>query len=310
MNALAPAQPGQSLRLASLLPLGVGLLAMYLPTFIDVADIFWRNERGTAGPLILMICAWIAWKQRAELIAAPPEGAMPRLGMVVLAIGLIGYVIGRSQEIHLIEVGSLIPVMASLLLIYRGMAGLRAMWFPLFFLLFVVPLPGSLLDAILLPLKQQVSIASESVMYWLGFPVARSGVVLNIGPYQLLIADACSGLSSMISLTGIGLVFVYLARNPGWAHNAILLIAVLPIAFIANIMRVCLLMWVTYAYGDGAGRAFHDQAGYLEIVLAFAMFFGFDLILAGLLRVLRRGRSNQSARQTPAGIQLQKGDSR
>lgn len=207
MIALAPAQPGQSLRPASLVPLAVGLLAMYVPTFIDVADIFWRNERGTAGPLILMICAWIAWKQRGELIAASPEGAMPRLGAAVLAIGLIGYVIGRSQEIHLIEVGSLIPVMASLLLIYRGMAGLRAMWFPLFFLLFVVPLPGSLLDAILLPLKQQVSIASEAVMYWLGFPVARSGVVLNIGPYQLLIADACSGLSSMISLTGIGLVF-------------------------------------------------------------------------------------------------------
>jgi hypothetical protein len=69
-------------------------------------------------------------------------------------------------------------------------------------------------------------------------------------------------------------------------------------------------MWVTYAYGDGAGRAFHDQAGYLEIVLAFAMFFGFDLILAGLLRLFRRGRSTQPARPTPAGIHLQKGDSR
>jgi hypothetical protein len=69
-------------------------------------------------------------------------------------------------------------------------------------------------------------------------------------------------------------------------------------------------MWVTYAYGDGAGRAFHDQAGYLEIVLAFAMFFGFDLVLNGLLRLFRRGGRNQSARPMAAGIHLQKGDSR
>ena len=310
MSALAPSPSAQPMPMASLLPLGIGLLAMYVPTFVDVATTFWRNERGTAGPLILMICAWIAWRQRDELIKASPDGAMPRLGAAMLAIGLAAYVIGRSQEIHLIEVGSLIPVLASLLLIYRGIAGLRVRWFALGFLLFVGPLPGSLLDAILLPLKQQVALASESVMYWLGYPVARSGVVLNIGPYQLLIADACSGLSSMISLTGIGLVFVYLARNPSWIHNAILLLAVLPIAFAANVIRVCLLMWVTYAYGDGAGRAFHDQAGYLEIVLAFAMFFGFDWLLAGLLRLLGRGRNNLPARQASTGIHLQKGGSR
>jgi len=310
MIALAPSRSAQPMPMASLVPLGIGLLAMYVPTFVDVATTFWRNERGTAGPLILMICAWIAWRQRDALIKASPDGAMPRLGAVMLAIGLIAYVIGRSQEIHLIEVGSLIPVLASLLLIYRGIAGLRVMWFALSFLLFVVPLPGSLLDAILLPLKQQVSVASESVMYWLGYPVARSGVVLNIGPYQLLIADACSGLSSMISLTGIGLVFVYLARNPSWIHNAVLLLAVLPIAFVANVIRVCLLMWVTYVYGDGAGRAFHDQAGYLEIVLAFVMFFGFDWLLAGLLRLLGRGHNTQSALQASGGMPVQKGGMR
>ena len=88
----------------------------------------------------------------------------------------------------------------------------------------------------------------------------------------------------MISLTGIGLVYVYLARNPGLWHNAVLLLAVLPIAFIANIARVCLLMWVTYAFGESAGQQFHDQAGYLEIVLAFALFFGLD----ALINIFRR----------------------
>jgi exosortase len=200
-------------------------------------------------------------------------------GAVLAAFGLAMYAIGRSQQFHQFEVGSAIPVLAGLVLALRGTAGLRAAWFPLFFLAFVVPLPGSVLDAILVPLKQLVSIVAEEVMYLAGYPVARTGVVLTIGPYQLLIADACSGLSSMIALTGIGLVYVYVAGNPGRLHNAVLLAAVLPIAFIANLARVCLLMWVTFTFGDAAGQRFHDQAGYLEIAFAFALFFGLDALL-------------------------------
>ena len=255
------------------------LLFMFVPTFIDVARTFWQNERGTAGPLILAICAWLIWGKRDALMALPQTHARPLGASGLLAFGLVCYVIGRSQALHVLEVGSLIPVCAAIIMALRGTQGLRIMWFALFFLLFVIPLPGSLLDAILVPLKQQVSAVSESIMYALGFPVARSGVVISIGQYQLLIADACSGLSSMISLTGIGLVYVYMARNSGIWHNALLLLAVLPIAFVANIVRVCLLMWVTYAYGESAGQNFHDQAGYLEIVLAFALFFGLDALI-------------------------------
>jgi hypothetical protein len=255
------------------------LLFMFVPTFIDVARTFWQNERGTAGPLILAICAWLVWSKRDALMAVPQHHANPLGASVLLALGLACYVIGRSQDLHVLEVGALIPVCAAIIMALRGMPGLRIMWFVLFFLLFVIPLPGSLLDAILVPLKQQVSAVSESIMYALGFPVARSGVVISIGQYQLLIADACSGLSSMISLTGIGLVYVYLARNTGVWHNLLLLLAVLPIAFVSNIVRVCLLMWVTYAFGESAGQRFHDQAGYLEIVLAFGLFFGLDALI-------------------------------
>jgi exosortase B len=268
----------------TVLPIAIGLLLMYIPTFIGVARTFWSQERGTAGPIILAICAWLVWTKREALSSLPSASGTSYRATLLFIFGLACYVIGRSQELHVLEVGSIIPVCAAVIWAMRGMAGLRVMWFVLFFLLFVIPLPGSLLDAILVPLKQQVSMVSESIMYALGFPVARSGVVISIGQYQLLIADACSGLSSMISLTGIGLVYVYLARNPGLWHNAVLLLAVLPIAFIANIARVCLLMWVTYAFGESAGQQFHDQAGYLEIVLAFALFFGLD----ALINIFRR----------------------
>jgi exosortase len=115
-----------------------------------------------------------------------------------------------------------------------------------------------------------------------GYPIARTGVVLVIDSYSLLIADACSGLNSMLALSGIGLLYVYLAGHSQRWMNAVLLLSILPIAFIANIIRVLLLVLVTYYEGDAAGRAFHDQAGVLEIALAFGGFFLLDHLMVRL----------------------------
>jgi exosortase B len=294
MDLAATLRPYPSLVVAAL-PVVVGLLALYVPTFVDVSRIYWANERGSAGPMILAISAWLVWRVRDRLLEASDSRVMPRTGTALLALGLAMYAIGRSQDFAQFEVGSMVPVLAGIVLGLRGPTGLRAAWFPLLFLAFVVPLPGSLLDAILVPLKQQVSVAAELIMHGLGFPVARTGVVLTIGPYQLLIADACSGLNSMISLTGVGLVYVYTAGHASRLHNLVLLALVLPIAFVANMARVCLLMWVTFEFGDLAGQRFHDWAGYLEIVLAFALFFGLDAMLGAASRFAGRLSGRRAA---------------
>ncbi|MEI7443662.1 MAG: exosortase B [Burkholderiales bacterium] len=288
-----------SVPVVAVLPVAVGLLAMYVPTFLDVSRVYWANERGSAGPMILAISAWLLWRVRDRLLGASDRGALPVAGSVLLAFGLALYAIGRSQDFPQLEVGSMVPVLAGMVLGLRGVAGLRAAWFPLLFLVFVVPIPGSLLDAILVPLKQQVSVAAEWIMYTLGFPVARTGVVLTVGPYQLLIADACSGLNSMISLTGVGLVYVHTAGHASRLHNLALLSLVLPIAFVANIVRVCLLMWVTFEFGDIAGQRFHDWAGYLEIVLAFALFFGLDALFGAAGRLVGRVAGTRTAEARP-----------
>jgi exosortase B len=294
MDLAATLRPYPSFVVAAI-PVVVGLLALYVPTFVDVSRIYWANERGSAGPMILAISAWLIWRVRDRLLEASDVRAMPRAGTALLALGLAMYAIGRSQDFAQFEVGSMVPVLAGIVLGLRGTAGLRAAWFPLLFLAFVVPLPGSLLDAILVPLKQQVSVAAELIMHGLGFPVARTGVVLTIGPYQLLIADACSGLNSMISLTGVGLVYVYTAGHASRLHNLVLLALVLPIAFIANMARVCLLMWITFEFGDIAGQRFHDWAGYLEIVLAFVLFFGLDAMLGAATHLAGRLSGRRAA---------------
>ena len=107
--------------------------------------------------------------------------------------------------------------------------------------------------------------------------------VLTIGAYSLLIADACSGLNSMVALSGIGLLYVYLAGHASRAHNIALLLSILPIAFLANIIRVALLVLITYYGGESSGKAFHDHAGVLEVALAFGGFFAFDHLLMLML---------------------------
>jgi exosortase B len=261
------------------LPVVAGLLVLYAPTYLDLYDTFWRNERGSHGPIIFLISTWLAWRER-QAFESTADTRMPRLGWALVAIGLACYVLGRSQDFIQFEAGSQIPLLAGLVLALAGRRAFRRLWFPILFLVFLVPVPGSLLDAILLPLKQLVSAVCEELLYLAGYPVARTGVVLQIGAYQLLIADACSGLNSMVALSGIGLLFVYLAAPASRVQSAILLVSVLPIAFIANVARVLILLLVTYYYGDAAGLAFHDQAGYMEIVFAFGAFFGFDALLA------------------------------
>jgi exosortase len=136
-----------------------------------------------------------------------------------------------------------------------------------------------MLDALLLPLKDWVSAIVDTTLHALGYPIARNGVLLMIGSYRLLIADACSGLNSMVALSGIGLLYVHLAAHRSPVRNAALLASILPIAFAANIVRVMLLVLITYYGGESAGRAFHDHAGLIEVLLAFGAFFALDRLL-------------------------------
>jgi len=266
------------------LPVLAGLLVLYVPTFYDFATGLWQQENHAHGPIILAVVAWLIWRRRAVLFIAPDRSA-PVSGLALLVFGLLLYIVGRSNAIAIFESGSLVPILAGTLLAMRGWPALRALWFPIFFVVFMVPLPGFFVDAVTGPLKQYVSEIAEQMLYAAGYPIARSGVVLTIGPYQLLVADACSGLNSMFSLFALGLLYMYLMRRKSLLHNAIMLANILPIAFAANIVRVVALMLITYYFGDEAGQSFlHGAAGILLLMVALLIFFALDAVLAKLIK--------------------------
>ncbi|MDR3390218.1 MAG: exosortase B [Sulfuriferula sp.] len=270
------------------MPIIIGLAALLLPTFYELARNLWDTEEQGHGPLILAVSLYYFWQKR-EVFIQPAKSTSPILGSLILGTGLLLYAVGRSQSIYIFEVGSLIPILAGMLLIMRGMPGLRSFWFPILFLVFMIPLPGSVIDALTGPLKQYVSIVVENLLYHLGYPIARNGVVLSIGYYQLLVADACSGLNSMFSLSALGFLYLYIMQYRNWFRNSLILASILPIAFTANVVRVIIITLVTYYWGDEAGQGFiHGFAGIVLFIVALLSFMLWDWILELLFKQRRQ----------------------
>ena len=264
-----------------------GFALMYVPVYWSAAHSFWQSDDQGHGPLILAVVVWLFWTMRGRLAELPSQ-PVPWLGWPVFLLGLVMYMLGRVFNISIFEMASQIFVVAGGLLLMRGPAALRLAWFPVFYMVFMVPLPGVFVDAITGPLKQWISQIVETLLYAVGYPIARSGVVMQIGQYQLLVADACSGLNSMFSLSALGTLFMYLVRRPGIAHNAVMLLSILPIAFAANIVRVVILVLITYHLGDEAGQGFlHGAAGMVLMGAALVLFFLFDFCLSWLGRRLQ-----------------------
>jgi exosortase B len=260
------------------LALAAGLALLYVPTYVDLARGLWRDDAYAHGPIVLAVFAWLVWRGRAALLDDSGERA-PVLGGMLVAFGLLLYVLGRSQALTLFEVASHLPVIVGTLLAMRGPAAVRRFAFPLFFLFFLIPLPGFILDTLTTPLKNVVSILVEQLLQVIGYPVERAGVVLRVGEYEMLVADACSGLNSLYSLFALGLLYVHLTGPSGRARWIVMLLAIFPIAVIANIFRVMTLVLVTYHFSPEVAMGWvHDVAGMAVFVVAFAMILGVDAV--------------------------------
>jgi len=178
-------------------------------------------------------------------------------------------------------VGSQILVLAALLLLFKSYAGVKCAFFVLFFMLFMVPLPGALVAALTSPLKSMVSAVASQILNFAGYPVGRSGVLLTVGPYQLLVADACAGLNSMFTLEALGMLYMNIMGYTSFRRNLALAILIIPISFAANVVRVMILVLVTYHFGDEAGQGFvHGAAGMVLFAVALTLMLLTDRILS------------------------------
>jgi exosortase B len=263
--------------------IAVGAAALLLPSWWDAARGLWQHDEFAHAPLILVIAAWLFWRGRKSL-AQLPDATSGRGGWWLLGSGLALFGLGRTMGVSSVEFAAHVVVVAATVWLLKGPAGLKAAWFPVFYLLFMVPLPGTFVDAVTEPLKHVISLTVVDVLHALGYPIGRSGVMITVGPYELLVADACSGLNSMFSLAALGALFIHLKGGNGRLHVALLIASIVPIAFAANIVRVMSLVLITYHFGDTAGQGFlHGAAGIVLMLVALSAFFALDALLSRLL---------------------------
>ena len=267
------------------LPIVVGLATLYVPSLVDLFQGVWSEGEQAHGPIVLTVTCWLLYRQWPKMISASTNQPAPFAGWVLLVLGLLSYALGRSQAVLQMEVGSILPVLMGLVLITHGQRALRTMWFPLFFMLFMIPLPGVFVQAITIPLKTAVSIVAENLLYAFDYPIARAGVILHIGQYQLLVADACAGLHTLFTLEALGLLYLNLVGHSSVKRNLLLALLVIPISFVSNVIRVMILILVTYHMGNAAGQGFlHDFAGMTLFISALLLILGVDNVLGKLLK--------------------------
>ncbi|MDE3012277.1 MAG: exosortase B [Pseudomonadota bacterium] len=262
-----------------------GFLAMYLPTYFEMAKTVWTSDDEAHGPLIVLVCLYFAWTKRKAFAQAAGQDR-PRVvpGALLFVFALLLFVVGTTQDILLMTLLSQILLFAGLILITVGLRALTVMAFPLLFLTFMFPIPPSILDLLTQPLKGGVSWATDVILYRLGYPIARQGVILAIGQYQLLVADACSGLRSLVSLSALGVLFIYITARPSRLHNLLMLASIVPLALLANLVRVIALVLITFYLGDEAGQGYlHGTAGMVMFMVAMLGLIGWDSLLARVL---------------------------
>lgn len=299
LAGLAPYDGGAArtpLQFATLAALSVGLVAIAAPTMLFVAQESWSTEQGSHGPIVLFTGLWLLWRQWPE---AKPVARRPGLAMVcaLLVPFLALYAFSRITQIVEFEgyfmYASLLVVLYSIV----GAAAMKRLWFPLFYIAFIFPPPESLVDAVTLPMKMELSRAAVGLLAWLGYPIGGEGVRIYVGQYELLVAAACSGLNSIISLSAISLFYIYVRHQAEWRYALLLIFLIVPVALIANFVRVLTLILLTFHSGEAAAQGFlHNFAGVFMFAVALVVIYLADEAIRPVW--LRRTRPSDPGRIT------------
>jgi exosortase len=251
---------------------GALAFAIYAPILYHMVLHWHQVDDYSHGFLIGPLAVYFAWERRAKLRRAPVApswwGALP------LALGLLSLTVGRLGVELMTMRAAFVLTLNGLVLLLLGRAIYRILAFPLLFLFLAVPLPQSLVNVISFPLQLLAADLAVSVLQLFGTPILREGNIIHLPTSQLFVADACSGLRSLMALGTLGVVFAYFFRkNP--VERAVIVASTLPIAVLVNAFRVGLTTGLSYKWGPQmAAGVIHQTEGFFTFALAFVVLLG------------------------------------
>jgi exosortase len=251
--------------------LGALLLWMYLPTLAHLVVQWWSDPNFSHGCFVPLFSAFVIWQERSRfaLVRVKPSW----WGLLLLAAGLCMLVLGQmGAEIFLARASFLI-VLAGLIVLFLGWSFFRAMLFPWAFLFLMIPIPTIVFNQITFPLQILASKAASTVLPWMGVPVLREGNVINLPTMALEVAEACSGIRSLMSLLTLAIIYGYLMERR-ISIRVLLALASIPIAVAANSFRIVGTgLLVQYWDPAKAQGFFHEFSGWLIFVISLLMLY-------------------------------------
>ena len=275
----------------------LGLVIFCLPTMQFVTQQSWSGEEGAHGPIVLATGLWLLFR---EWPAARPfaEPAPMPIVAVLLAIFIPLQIFARITQI--VELEGYLMYFTILVVLYAiiGLDAIRKLWFPLFYIAFIFPPPDTLVALVTVPMKIWLSKAAIGFLQLFNYPIGGEGVTIYIGQYELLVAAACSGINSIVSLSAISLFYIYMRHRANWLYSGLLVLLIVPVALIANFFRVLILILLTYHAGEAAAQGFlHNFAGIAMFAIALLTIFAADEVLQPLWDRARAkaGKRNKNA---------------
>lgn len=264
----------------------LGCAVLAIPTMIGVAQVSWSTEQGGHGPLVMATGAWLLWRELTQSPAVATPGRL-MFGLPALAICLTVFILARITGTLEVEAFAMYGSIISGAYLLFGGALLRSIWFPLIYLAFALPPPESVVAAVTQPIKIAISEGAVWLLHAVGYPIASSGVTIQIAQYELLVAAACAGLNSIVTLSALCLLYSYLRHRSDPIPFVVMCIAAIPVAMFANFIRVLVLILLTYHFGEATAQGFlHDAAGLLMFSVALLTVFAIDQSVTPVVRRL------------------------
>lgn len=252
------------------------ILAMNAQVVWEMVGDWVSDDSHSHGFLIIPISIYLFWRQRDKLNSPRDKTGW---GWIVLLAGGGGLVLGTAASEFFTTRLSIVLMVSGLAMIYLGTSNFRKVWFPFFFLLFMIPIPAVIYNSLTLPLQLLASKISISGLQLIGVPCSRAGNIINLPGHSLEVADACSGLRSLTSLLALAAVWGHLSLPK--AYSQILLVAgAVPIAIVINAARVFVVSVGVYSIDKGFAEGFlHDLAGMTVFLGAMVATLGLGVIL-------------------------------
>ena len=241
------------------------LLLCYAPILFRMVDQWATDENMGHGFFVPLIAGYIAWKRKDLLLATPRQSSMWGLALVIWA-GFQALAATLGAELFTARL-AFVMALWGVVLFTGGKRWLKILLFPLSLLLFMIPIPQILYARLTLSLQMLASELGELLIGAMGIPVIRTGNLLELPSQTLDIADACSGIRSLLSLGFLSLVYAYFTDKRPWMRW-VLLIATVPIAIAANAIRVAVTGLLSEMNTKLAQGAYHEMEGYIVFIVA------------------------------------------